>query len=158
RRWRAVTLLSLASLALPGLLAAFLVANGSSPLPNSVMTKLGLFNAGEAAPSLSRLLLPPTWADDIKTKIVMWALLATLPIASWTGNGRSRFFLGAGAVAGILHMLLGQFGWFHRYEVYIIALCGMVAFWHVAETAPRLLIYWVAIVAALYIEPLLRTP
>ena len=110
----------------------FLVSIGLEPLPNSVQTKLG--ELGPDAPGVFIYTLA-----KFRTNITDpgGALLALLCVANWvmmaisgglrTGGMRllAMFLL----AAGFLHLLFGQFGWFDRYEHYVLAslIAGFIA-------------------------------
>jgi hypothetical protein len=50
-----------------------------------------------------------------------------------------RFALGGAALAAFAHFLLGPFGWFHRYEVYIVLFSALIAL-AALEQRPRMLL------------------
>ncbi|GIX14750.1 MAG: hypothetical protein KatS3mg118_2709 [Paracoccaceae bacterium] len=56
-------------------------------------------------------------------------LSAGLLLAGLTGaaRGRARLLALAGGVAGLAHLILGQIGWLHRYEIYALTFCAGVA-------------------------------
>ncbi len=159
RNWLQALAVIAASMVLPVALGVFLAANGSAPLPNSVLTKLNL--AGSQNGGLSSLfakLVPSTWAQNLPFKILMWMVIGALAFWTWREPaGPRRWLLAAATVVGVLHMMFGRFGWFFRYEVYAFAFCGLIALWRLAEeVAPRFLAYAVAVPALLYSFPMLE--
>ncbi len=166
RRWRDAVLLGAASLALPLALAAFLVANGNFPLPNSVMTKLHI-GAGAAAGSEGALTLIWGWIAKTAKAYVQesfaakTAMLACIFTAAWlcrTSEGRWRNLSAAALVAGVLHLIAGQFGWFFRYEVYALTFCGMIVIAAIAPRSPKAALYGVVLTACAYVGALGLTP
>lgn len=166
RQWRMLALLAAGSVLLPAALAAFLVANGNYPLPNSVMTKLGLGGGGAAAslPFLDRLW---AWAAGLmrsyieQSVVAKSALIGCLIALAWswrTMQGPHRHLLGAAFLAGVLHLIAGQFGWFYRYEVYALAFCGMIAIAYMMPRSPQMTLYGVAFASLAYLEAIGLTP
>jgi hypothetical protein len=51
---------------------------------------------------------------------------------------RALVVCGAVLAAIVAHLGFGQYDWFHRYEVYIIALASVTLLWIVAQLLPRL--------------------
>lgn len=166
RRWRMLALLAAGSIALPVALGAFLVANGNYPLPNSVMTKLGLGGVSAAA-SLSLADRLWAWAAGLlrsyieQSVVAKSAMLVCLAALAWswrTMRGRHRRVLGAAFLAGVLHLAAGQFGWFYRYEVYALAFCGMIAIAYTMPRSPQLTLYGIAFASLAYLEAIGLTP
>jgi hypothetical protein len=166
RRWRMLGMLALGCVVLPAMLAAFLVANGNYPLPNSVMTKLGLGGGGAAAslPLLERLW---TWAGGLvgsyleQSFVAKSTIIVCLGVLAWGWRrvqGRQRQVLGAAFVAGVLHLVAGQFGWFYRYEVYALAFCGIITIAYVMPRSPRTALCGVGIASLAYLEAIGLTP
>jgi hypothetical protein len=118
---RRAALVTLAMLvALVGAFSLFLVAQGLPPLPSSALAKLGQ-GSGTGAPlalheRLAHSLLG-TWSGP-------WLLLlAGLLLARVRSSGErlGRGFAAVFPVAILGHGLFGGFGWFHRYELYLVA-------------------------------------
>jgi MFS family permease len=56
--------------------------------------------------------------------LILFVMLAT---ASWRSHERTRrFALAAAALAAALQLLIGRFGWLHRYEVYALVFATMI--------------------------------
>lgn len=166
RRWRTLLIVGAGSLLLPGLLAAYLVSHGAYPLPNSVMVKLmppAMLDATGTndVPSITTTLMQGL-LSFLKTHLAAKSLLvATVAILIWrarAATGRWKVVLAAGAMAGLLHLAVGQFGWFYRYEVYAIAFCGLIALYVLAEREPRHVVWALAWAAAAYAPTVLLTP
>ncbi|MGE3710497.1 MAG: hypothetical protein AB7G35_12555, partial [Hyphomicrobiaceae bacterium] len=157
QRWRAVGLVAAAAV-IPVAFSLFLLANGNSPLPNSVLTKLHLTGATAGGTWPFAHLLPPNWADNLPQKATMWLILGALLLWARQHQGIQRWVLAAAAAAALLHLLLGRFGWFSRYEIYALAFCGLIALWQMAKVSPRYVVYAAMLPAALYVGPLLNTP
>ncbi len=126
-RWKAGASLFAIALALVAAFMAFLTSLGLEPLPNSVMAKLA---GGDQDSRFSLLELPMKLAAQVllsdKAMVMLVAVvIAAVAIPRVTGPARALL---AGAVfAGAGHLLLGQFGWFNRYELYALSFVfGMV--------------------------------
>ena len=78
-------------------------------------------------------------------RLVVLILLLTLAFLAYrqTERGR-RFALWGAAVATGLHLLVGRFGWFHRYEVYIVFFGALIVL-HVMHERARGLLGWYAL-------------
>ena len=163
RRWRDMVVVGASSLVLPAALAAFLVANGNHPLPNSVMTKLGSGGAVGSGGLIQALLggtaaLRDYFQNSFGPKL---ALIASIAISAWAFSqtaGRTRAVFAAAIVVGILHMVAGQFGWFFRYEIYALAFCGMIAIAAISPRTPLIPICGLVLTASCYLPALVMTP
>lgn len=157
-RWRHLAALCVGSLVLPAALSLFLVASGNHPLPNSVMLKLSAVARPDALPFPLNILFPKHWHAHLDVKIATWLMLIGIAMVGWRASGRLRTFCLAVLTAGLLHMLLGRFGWFYRYEVYAVALCALAALWLAAERMPRYMPLLALILAGLYVGPIVKSP
>ena len=115
---RRAALVTLASLA--GLLAAFslfLVGQGLPPLPSSVLVKMGA--DAELTWVLDRLVrnLLHTWSGPW---LLLFGLALFARVAVRGGRGPRGFAIVI-LLAMFGHSLLGRFGAFHRYEIYVLA-------------------------------------
>ena len=158
RRWRPLAMMAVGSLVLPAAFALFLVANGNSPLPNSVMLKIRSATIDNGLPFPFSHILPPTWNYGLNVKLAAWLMIAGLATVSWHSNGRLRWFCGAIAMTGVLHMLVGRFGWFARYEIYVMAACALAVLWVLAERAPKYIAAVTFTLALLYYPIVLTSP
>ena len=160
KRWRDAVSLCAASIILPGLLGLFLLANGNLPLPNSVISKLHATQSdGGVLGAVLSLLRYST--REMGPKAMLWAILGILMIAARQSLGARRWVMAAAALAALLHFVVGRFGWFHRYEVYALVFCSMVALRAVADLWPRYLAYAIALLAigsTFYLGAIYRTP
>lgn len=97
--------------------SAFLVSQGLSPLPASVVSKSHLFWSGVGARSLAANL--ETNLARPRGVLLALAAVALFAVAlSGRREGRERWLAAVMATAGLGHLLAGQFGWYHRYEAY----------------------------------------
>lgn len=160
RRWRDAVSLCAASIILPGLLGLFLLANGNLPLPNSVISKLHATQSdGGALGAVLSLLRYST--NEMGPKALLWAVLAVLMLAARESRAARHWVMAAGALAVLLHFAVGRFGWFHRYEIYALIFCGLLALRAVADLWPRYLTHagvLLAIGSTFYLGALYRTP
>ncbi len=75
-------------------------------------------------------------------RLLLALLVITLLAVAWNEPLRERrFALFGAAAAGVLHLIIGRFNWFHRYEVYSVFFSAMVVLYVVHER-PRGLLGW----------------
>jgi hypothetical protein len=109
--------------------SAFLHSRGLPLLPLSVLVKgkaaEGHVNIGFTA---ARTLAAGVYHTFVETsRWPMLALLLMLSAAAWRERERTRrFALTAAAGATALHLLIGRFGWLHRYEVYALVFAAII--------------------------------
>ena len=135
----------------------FLKHLGLPALPTSVLIKGGV--QGTSPSALSHLLL--AFKDTAKSVLVpdhsiLILLFLTLAGLAWKEPDRARrFALGGAALAAGLHLAIGRFGWFHRYEVYVVLFAALIVL-YVLHERPRMLLGWFALgllaLAGPYIE------
>jgi hypothetical protein len=137
----AATLLA-ASVAALGGFSWFLIAHGLPPLPNSVLVKLQAPASGvpTGLGAVLRMLATTLSANVVANG---FAQLIGLGIVLGVGARMARRakdparlqLAGFGLAVVAAHLLVGRFGWFGRYEIYILlsATCLAAAVW-----APRL--------------------
>jgi hypothetical protein len=116
----------------------FLTRLGLHPVPTSVMTKL---SSGEASGGFANL------KSNIK-KVLENArgLLLILSIVGLVGygllaelNGKKRLFAACVALAALMHVLRGRYGWQNRYEIYIWSFVVMSTLFLVGPAISRFL-------------------
>jgi len=110
-------------------------------LPTSVMVKGGVYSTHA---SLAHRLVRLVGGDlnQAITKSARWPVLVLflvfVPIF-WQERVKARRYVFAGVLlVGIMHLALGRFGWFFRYEVYALILLTMILLRVLAEQ-PRFL-------------------
>jgi len=153
-----------------GAFSAFLMANGQAYLPTSVMAK------SDAAASGGRLvaILENLHFNIRNRQGTVLAAMLVFMVAAWLlgrqGEGRGRWLAAWGCAAAGAHLLVGSFGWFARYEMYIMGssllllvylyreglsrLFREAALWRVAAV----LTVCVVVVAGPYLRRLMITP
>ena len=95
-----------------------------------------------AAPGSPLAANPETEALLEPHRLLLTILTVTLFAIAWNERVRERrFALFGAAAAGALHLLIGRFNWFHRYEVYVVFFCAMVVLYVVHER-PRGVLGW----------------
>ena len=138
QRKTAIAILVLAIVPLIGF-GFFLHSHGLPMLPTSVLVK-----GGASDPHVSRVVtfirifkVAVSQAIMASERWPMVILLAVFFCLAWKEADRVRrySFFGVAAVVG-LQLLIGRFGWFHRYEIYALAFAAMV-FMHVVAERPR---------------------
>ena len=98
-----------------------------------------------SAGALSHLLL--VFSTTLKQILVpdhsiLVVLFLTLAGLAWGEHDRARRFALAGAaIAARLHLAIGPFGWFHRYEVYVVLFSTLVVL-YVLHERQRMLLGW----------------
>jgi hypothetical protein len=112
---------SLAALAILTLLVGgfsmFLVASGHGILPTSVLLKTDALNSAGGPGTLVARLMDNLFHRQGALLALMGALFAAAAVGSKDRRDRQ---LAAWAVAAVgLHLVVGRFGWFSRYELYI---------------------------------------
>lgn len=143
QRGRAAALVA-ASLAPLLLFSLFLHHLGLPWLPTSVLVKGRMATSGA---SLERhgLTLAETAASETFAephRLLLLLLFLTLAALAWGERDRvRRFALGGAALATGLHLAIGRFHWFHRYEVYAVFFSALVIL-HVAHERERGLLGW----------------
>jgi len=167
RRWRTMAAMCAASLALPALFAAFLLLNGGYPLPNSVMAKL-----------LNPEAMLPQFADSADLPIAerlgrtlsrflylsfaaRVTVVVSLAVLAWQVRSATRAWrriLACMLAAGLLHLAFGQFGWWYRYEIYIVAFCTTVAALSLAPRHPLPAMLLLLLPASHYLQSIVYTP
>ena len=163
KRWSALLLMiaSAVPLLLFGLYLHFL---GLPWLPTSVMVKSQI--AGSSAGPFSQAL--QTLRYSIKQtflephRVLVAILFLTLACVAWKEKIRERRFALAGATLAVgLHLLIGRFHWFHRYEVYIVFFSTLLIL-YIAHERARGLLGWYALgllgCAHLYLQAFHEVP
>jgi hypothetical protein len=109
-----------ANVASLGAFSAFLLSHDLGPLPSSVVAKsLHIEQNGGGVVGLVGNLLHNVldWEGSLLLLLSFGAVGAALG-----ADDRDRRWLGlAAAASGLLHLTFGRIGWFHRYEVYVVA-------------------------------------
>lgn len=117
RRWLAAAACLAAPIVILGAFGAFLVSHGLAPLPTSVLAKGGSGGIVEGAPDR---LIASLMNNRGVVIAAVGAALAAIAIVRRPFDSTSRAALCI-AGAGLLHMAVGTYGWYNRYEAYIIA-------------------------------------
>jgi hypothetical protein len=166
-RWRAAAVALAAIAVTVGAYMIAMHAMGLTLLPSSIMVKSYIFKPG-AVDASPLGFLQSTWNNFSTRKpahymmllivlAVLHPLLRALRIRGMSGPYRLTLrneWIFATVVAGAMaaHMLLGDRGWFFRYEIYAVALgaAGAVILWHRAIRALLMLEKpWTILVACL---------
>lgn len=108
------------------LFAGFLVSKGLEPLPSSVTTKL-VGNANISADAALWVRIAGNMMANVGKGggIALALLLGVLLVGRKLPDPKATLILGAFALAGVAHLMLGRIGWMDRYEIYIlVALAG----------------------------------
>ena len=146
KRWSAFAVLA-ASMVPLLLFASYLHSLGLPWLPTSVLVK-GQITGSSAGPisqalQTARYSLKQVFLEPHHTLVAI--LFLTLAGLAWNEKERERkFALSGAALAAGLHLLIGRFNWFHRYEVYIVFFSVLVVL-HVAHERARGLLGWYAL-------------
>lgn len=115
-----------------------LVAHGLAALPSSVLVKLQVGgHLDEPVQLLVNLLRRVNWSIDGQERegILLGGACVAAAIAlalSWRGGARARILFLSFYVATIVaHLAVGNYGWLHRYEIYVVvfAAAGALHVW-----------------------------
>lgn len=104
--------------------AFYLHSLGLDPLPSSVLVKADVTpegaTLGDVATAMARSLL---WSPGHFSKLILlaYAVLLTRRWVRGEGSVAERHLAAAGAIMAVAHLIGGRFGWFARYEVYVMA-------------------------------------
>lgn len=119
---------------------ALMASRGLPLLPSSVLLKGYLANLDETAGTLPAIV--KNVMRSITTSYGLRLILLGLALAScasWLRADRKALIVCLSVIAAIgAHLVLGQYGWFYRYEVYIMALAVAALLWAAAQIRPRL--------------------
>jgi hypothetical protein len=130
-RQRAAALkLALAALTPLVLFSLFLHTRGLPWLPLSVLIKGGITpqaGASTLSPVLHTLRSTAVQTVTSPDRLALLFLFLALCVAAWRmPRAQPRLTIAAAALAVALHLLIGRFGWFHRYEIYITVFAAIV--------------------------------
>ena len=144
KRAKPAVLTGLASLVIPVTFGLVLIAHGHSPLPNSVLVKANVYNV----PGSTSLHLVTNIAFNLKMSLRNWPYLILLAAAIFVAvkaRGQRAVILWGAVTALVLQLLIGRFGWFHRYEVYAVIFGTCVVFGALTDLRIR----WLYVAAGL---------
>jgi hypothetical protein len=102
-----------------GAFSVFLVALGLGPLPTSILAKTAAVGTGGQLGGFA-LHLRESVTNDRGTYLMVCALFL-LAYAAFGTHSRKRLLALVAPLAIALHMVVGQYGWYNRYEVYVWA-------------------------------------
>jgi hypothetical protein len=118
-----------------------MVSRGLPLLPSSVLLKSRIaetaYEHRSALDALTQNLLAAL--DDPYGRTLALLFLAIAGAAWWLRADR-RALIVCGAVEAAIggHLAFGQYNWFHRYEVYVMALAVLTLLWIAAQLRPQL--------------------
>lgn len=169
RRFATAALLLAAAVAALGGFSWFLIAHGLPPLPNSVLVKLQAPASGVPAgigPALrmfATTLSANVVANGFPQLIGLGVVLAVGARMAWRAQDKARQQLACFGLAVVAaHLLVGRFGWFGRYEIYVLlsATCLAAAVWapRVAPYAATLRGIGLATVLVWLLAPMIEYP
>jgi hypothetical protein len=134
--WRKALLSTVLALAGPLAFGFYLHSLGFSWLPSSVLSKSSVLTAATEgfAPLTLFLQLAANATDNLASNTTAWVHLGLIFMVAflmlWRQPGpRKRGLLAVVLIASLAHLLLGKFGWWGRYHVYVLALqIGVLAY------------------------------
>jgi hypothetical protein len=180
--WKPAAMVLILGLGATALFSVFLIKSGLPPLPSSVLVKSGAVGsvvgnhfAAFLGGMLSNAAGNLAAENGIPIVVALWCL-AWPPVSDLVQRRREwvhsdRAMLGLFCVLAILaHLLLGQAGWFARYEIYVLAIAfaGLILIygemlghvfsriqgWQVALALPAVIVSFQACWAATFKTPL----
>jgi hypothetical protein len=119
---------------------ALMTSRGRPLLPSSVLLKGYLANLDDSTSSLPAIVknLLRSITSSYGLRLILLGL-ALAGCASWLRTDRKALIVCLTVLAAIgAHLVFGQYGWFNRYEVYIMALAATALLWAAAQARPRL--------------------
>ena len=127
-----------ALIAIPvGGFSLFLMAQDLGPLPTSVTAKLtplyGGGNLPEVFKTISRNL------GERQGALLTMSLILLLPVLFSRRAAEERALAGWCAAGVLLHLAIGKFGWYNRYEIYIWGTATFALAWLHRETLGQIL-------------------
>jgi hypothetical protein len=155
-----------------GVYAASMVLRGLPLLPSSVLLKARIAEAAYEHNSALGAILDNLLASLMSPYGQRLCLLGlALAGCAWWLRADRKALVICGAVMAAIggHLAFGQYDWFYRYEVYIIALAATALLWSVAQLKPTLdirawavtrvaLVLLLAFVVTPYVSAALITP
>ncbi|WP_354229190.1 hypothetical protein [Bradyrhizobium sp. F1.4.3] len=119
---------------------ALMASRGLPLLPSSVLLKGYLANLDESASTLPAVV--KNLMRSITSSYGLRLILLGLALAGYASRlraDRKALIVCLTVIAAIgAHLVFGQYGWFNRYEVYIMALTVAALLWAAAQVRPRL--------------------
>jgi hypothetical protein len=119
---------------------ALMASRGLPLLPSSVLLKGYLANLDESASTLPAIVknMMRSITSSYGVRLILLGL-ALAGCASWLRADRKALIVCLTVIAAIsAHLVFGQYGWFNRYEVYIMALAAAALLWGAAQVRPQL--------------------
>lgn len=119
---------------------ALMASRGLPLLPSSVLLKGYLANVDESANTLPAIVknLLRSITSSYGLRLILLGL-AIAACANWLRADRKALIVLLTVIAAIgAHLVFGQYGWFNRYEVYIMALAATALLWAAAQVRPRM--------------------
>lgn len=105
----------------------FLQSQGASTLPTSVAAKSNLVESQAGITTvIKNLWSTPSHSIGLSLAIIVIGLL-TFSLFSTTPKKSQLAFIGV--ISGLAHFVAGRYGWYHRYEIYILAFLFLVSFY-----------------------------
>jgi hypothetical protein len=147
KRRKAAIACGLASLVIPVAFGLVLMAHHHAPLPNSVLVKANVYNAPGGSNSVHLL---TNVGFNLKMAGRNWSYLVLLAAAlfvTFKARGLRAMILWGVTAALVLQLLIGRFGWFHRYEVYAVIFGTCVCFAALRDVGVR----WIYVAAGLFL-------
>jgi hypothetical protein len=149
----------------PAVFSLFLLSRGLPALPTSVLVKARAYSlSGGGEMEVIRTMY---WGPDVGRlrEYAWWALLSVAILLAFLAvreKQRARRWVLSGALlAAGLQLAIGQFNWFHRYEVYAVAFTVLIAATALVESTrlPRAVLFAGVLAAAFpYAQALWQTP
>lgn len=121
------------------LFGLYLTSKGLGFFPSSILVKSDVVNSSDQGSIMSALISLFKTLDDniIKRQALLLVFIMTVLALHFFRRKidfKARMLSGAFLGAGLLHIIAGQFDWFDRYEIYILAPSLLIAIFLYKET------------------------
>lgn len=159
-------------LAITGCYMTLMISLGLPVLPSSVMVKLGT-TTGVLTPPDQTLIddifgpIRGSLADRQGRIVAAGVILLLIGAALNRSSPQARVVAGVAAAAAIAHLIIGRWGWFSRYEIYVVAttIAGLLIVWAPRLstaarrfTTPGLMIFVFPFIGYIYLVDTILTP
>ena len=121
-----------------GAFSFFLISLGLDPLPTSVLAKSSVLASGDALHSFFANIVSSLYHQP-QGRIMSVGALVLLSYVFFAHNERRKHLAIATIIAASMHFIAGHYGWYYRYEIYILAFMLLVTIYIYGPTIKKLI-------------------